>query len=374
MKVLQLMTFTDDEYQYYIKRGRIDSFHNPQYMGYDKLCKMCEIDWYNPQVNNWFSRLVDKFAGAKIASFILGQFKLVKIANKYDLIYFPLDAHITILAILRFLKICKTPILMMSNTSFTSIDAPYGKIRFFKKIEWKLLLRTIDKIFFLSPDLMKRAVENNKIPLKFQSCVKWGANNEFYKTDIKKGSASYYVAIGQAKRDFYTLVRAFQQMPNLKLLILARGNDVLKKIELESLPPNIEIIDNENDGQHWTRMKEIYKNAKASLIPLNRSSDIPSGGTVICESIASATPIIITKFDNMLLDIEGNGIGLYVEPHNVKDWIDKITSIENNPELINEMSNKEKKLSKEYNYDKFSIDIYNKLLELNKKTYKLRSI
>lgn len=350
MKILQIMHFDNHEYSMFKEADRLSDFHNCQYMGYDYFLKKgYDVKWYVPKCRGWFQNALCKII--KKPS-VIGLINVAKEAKGYDVVYCPLDNHYFLLGILKFLGVLKTPVFCISHLSFNTCDTESSKLKAVIRLGRFVIFRTFDYIAFISSSLLKRAKEGFDVPKKYENAINWGADNTFYDTD--KNDTNYYVAIGQANRDFKTIVEAFASLPNCNLKILARGEAVLKQLNLESLPKNIDIIDNPYDVEHWLRMKDIYAGAKASLIPLVGSHHIPCGATVITESIASGTPILITSTSNNMVDVKSEGIGEELQCGDVSGWIQTLTKLEDNPNLLHQYSSKAKELSsREYNYELF---------------------
>lgn len=355
------MGFQNLDYQYSKSKGLLQYFHNAQYMGYENFIKWgADVTWHKPCLNNKITKFLDKILkSANSNSFVLGQLNMIKLCNEHDVIYYPFDGHLIILALLRMLRIIRTPILIMSTSSYTKKDVPRGKQRFLKSLEWRIYKHGIDEIVWQSEQTMKRARSLGCMGLLPPYFVKWGADRTFYLECFKKKSeGKYYVLVGQNERDFNTIIDAFKKMPDVELRILA-PIDIIT-------PPNVKIIKKQWDGYQWDYMRNLYADAKASIIALKRSTDIQFGATVLVDSIASATPLLMTEFDNKFIDVKKEGIGIYAKPQDTEDWIRIITTIEKNKGVLDNMSEKLKHISLEYNYENFSKDIYNRLIHLVK--------
>lgn len=334
-------------------------------MGYDILRNKIDIEWCNPSVKNKFTEWVNKIMGAQVTNFILGQFKVVGKANKYDVIYFPMDSHILILAIFRWLRIVRTPIVMLCHSSYNMRYIPTKKKRFFKRLERFVLFKALDRIVFASPRLLKNAMKDSKVPTRHQCCTHWGShyglmNVEGQEIDRSKGE--YYLSIGFSKRDYPTLLKAFVRMPDVKLKIVSPPQNLLNGTGLDKLPDNVEVVANPFDNSRWTRMKELYRKAKAALIPVSLTSDVPSGATFLVAAMASGLPLVVTEMGNNFIDVEANGLGLNVKYKYIDGWVNAIKRLENDGDLLNRMADNNTHLAKtQYNYEKFSDDIFEHL-------------
>ncbi len=362
MKILQIMTFPKNELEMY-NLETMGNFHNPQYMGFDYLKSKTDIEWCYPCLENKFTQFLDKLAGAHVTSFVLGQFLLIGKIRKYDIIFSPLDSHIFLLALFRKLRLCKAPIVMICHSTYRMDSIPSFKKRIFKWFEKQIVFHSVDKIVFLNDRIKMLSVGEMEYEV-----ANWGASSSFYKIDssIKCSKRNYYLAVGQAKRDYSTLIDAFSEMPSVQLKILARGEDVLRGIKRESIPSNISFISNPNDTDHWLRMRDIYAGAKASLIPLKISSDVPSGATVIVESVAAGVPIIISSMLSNYLDVDDNRIGVSVKTNTKEEWIECINRMELDGDILDSFSKNAINIAEtRYNYHDYCEKILTILNSIN---------
>jgi glycosyltransferase involved in cell wall biosynthesis len=248
----------------------------------------------------------------------------------------------------------------MNHSSFNTSDVTSKVEKVFLKIERHFLYKYFDSIFFASRCFLERALMDSKVPERHQNVAHWGGETEFYY--CKKTTPSYYLAIGQAKRDFPTLVAAFEKMPDKQLKILARGEAVLKSINKDRLPNNVEIISNDNDIEHWMRMREIYAGAKATLIAITSNHHFACGSTVLVESLAAATPVFISNVANTFVDVEKERVGKKVGLFDVEGWVRTLNDFESRAEIADEYSKNARKVAEEqYNY-KLSCGIIEKEL------------
>lgn len=359
MRILQVMNYPQTDYLKYKNSGRMDLYHDSLGMCYDYLVEQGhEVMWYEPKCENLFQRFLGKVLHLYPSA--IGQLNILKVAKDYDAIYCPLDNRYFIIGIYKALGLIKIPVLCMSHSSFNTSDVTTKVEKIFLKIERHFLYKNFDSIFFASRCFLERALMDSKVPERHQNVAHWGGETEFYYS--KKVSPSYYLAIGQAKRDFPTLVAAFEKMPDQQLKILARGEAVLKTINRDRLPDNVEIISNDNDIEHWMRMREIYAGAKATLIAITSNHHFACGSTVLVESLATATPVFISNVANTFVDVEKERVGKKVGLFDVDGWVRTINDFESRPEIADEYSKNARKLAEEqYNY-KLSCGIIEKEL------------
>ena len=348
MKILQVMNYPQTDYLKYRDSGRMDLYHDSLGMCYDYLIEQGhDVMWYVPKCENSFQRFLGKFL--HLYPEAIGQLNILRVAKKYDAIYCPLDNRYFIIGIFKALGLIKIPVLCMSHSSFNTTDVSTKAEKLFLKIERHYLYKYFNSIFFASKCFLEIAMMDSKVPARHRNVAHWGGDTDFYYDN--KQNPSYYLAIGQAKRDFPTLVAAFERMPDKQLKILARGEAVLKSINRDKLPNNVEIIANDNDIEHWMRMREIYAGAKATLIAITSNHHFACGSTVLVESLAASTPVFISNVSNTFVDVEKERVGKKIGLFDVEGWVSAINDFESHPKIAEEFSKNARKLAEEqYNY------------------------
>lgn len=360
MKVIQASTFSFKGFDEYLKKGG-ESFSVSRF-GYEYLKQYVGTDHYNvvyPK-DGKLVRFFTKFLGSEGRNLVL-QVKCAFAANKVDLLYYPTDRHCGLLAILRKLRICRKPILMVSHFTF---NTKHVQSKFKKAIiifERFLIYHSVDQLVFASKHLMELAMEDYPVPKRHQKFVGWGGDlNFFSKRKLPTYSFEYFLAAGGVNRDYNTLIEAFRKL-DYKLVISCNPN-VLKTFE--PLPANIIIFDYKAHGADSSMMlRNLYQNCKAVLIPIEKFNQVPNGASVLVEAIACAKPLIATELQSNFVDIRKEGIGLTTKMHDVDDWVEKLKSMQTTSQY-DDMVDKCKELAKYYNYETFARGIYSLMLDI----------
>lgn len=312
-KVLQLMSypvmgilqFVDENHPYHGHNlyGYLTFRNNPDF----------DIEWYPKKSINPF------FIGKNIVvRRLLAQIQCLFSASKYDLIYSPHDIHILPLAILRYLGILKTPILMVCHFSYNMNYVHSGFSRILKRIERYFVFRAVDQVLWADKELMNLGMENFKVPEKHQKVANWGANLEFFDSYIKNiGRASrqnYFASMGWANRDYATLCEAIKNM-DLQLKILAG------KRSIPNSPHNVEFVDLSKYGMAgMAHLREFYYDAIAICLPIAVVNDVPNGATVLIEALAMGKPLLVTDSPTNYIDVERERVGIKVARNDVDGW------------------------------------------------------
>lgn len=281
------------------------------------------------------------------------QCKLIKLANKYDLIYCAQDLHLTFFFLAKKLKLVKTPIVYISNFTFNTSLVDSRIKRIFLKIERYLVFSACEQVLFVSKQLMEVAMQDYKIPEKHQKYVNWGADVEYFKKANHLEENGYYFSAGGARRDYETLIKAFSHLK--EKLIISCPKDIAQKYEGKYTNISFFVMTVAGDDR-YDILRDLYVNSKCVLIPIGEINHVPNGATVMVEAIAAGKPIIATKCPANFLDVEKEKLGLTVGMKNVNEWISAIRKMEDK-ELYEKFLKNVSKCQKEYNYFDFSLSV-----------------
>jgi len=151
-------------------------------------------------------------------------------------------------------------------------------------------------------------------------------NDPISSSEIKefKYIQSYVFVGGEAARDWETLFRACENIPQIKFVCIAR-----KKYFNQSLriPGNVELHFDTDNKTFYDYMN------KASLVIIPLKSQLPCGLIILLEAALMQKPIIATNTPSITNYIENGKRGLLVEQGNSKDLVEKIQILYNNVEL-----------------------------------------
>lgn len=362
MKIIQATTWSFAPADKFIENG--GEYSSEARYGYEYLREIVGRDNYEvicPKEDKYLKFLKKIFKGEALVIYL--QILCALKANKADLLYYPTDRHAWLLAFLRKIRICRKPILMVSHFTYntTCVDSKLKKA--FLKIERCLIFHSIDKVVFASKRLLELAKEDYDIPSRDNSFVGWGADLKFFtKTDNSPiYSFPYFLSAGGANRDYSTLIEAFKKL-KYNLVICCNPETLT-----EDLPNNITIFDYRRLGLDSTsKLRNLYQNCKAVLLPISKGNHVPNGASVLVESIACGKPVIISDLKSNFVDVEKERIGYTVKMHDSQDWIDKVEKMAttNDYQLMIDSC---KKLAQEYNYETFAHEIYDIMVEMTSK-------
>lgn len=282
------------------------------------------------------------------------QLKAIYYAYRYkvDIIYVHFMNIATVLSLLRRYKILNKKLVVIAQDAFSQ--------RSTRLSVWK----GCDKVLTLTEKTLELA--KKKYDLQDINCeyIDWGADieyyNRFYNSQRIKSNNNFIFATGVANRDYYTLIEAIREIPNVNLIIVSSNVTYVT-----NLPANV-IIDTCMTRENTSKLLPYYYNCLAVAIPLKKKVDMGVGGTIMMETMAMHKPIIITNNQANLVNVFEEKIGIEVDWNDKKGWIKAIKYMENNHNEARSMGEKGYQLAlSKYNYKNFCIQLDNILLEMN---------
>ncbi|MBW4691934.1 MAG: glycosyltransferase family 4 protein [Lyngbya sp. HA4199-MV5] len=266
----------------------------------------------------------------------------------FDVVYSACQTTTFLLALLRSLRLFRKPIVALIHHPFdhTLSDA--------------LFLNGHDRLLCLSSTIMEPFAQEPGIHKKMDA-IEWGADLPFYRmksersTPFDTAKPSYIVSAGKTERDHNTLVNAFLDIDYpLEIYCSAATAPSLK-----ALPDRITIhaSDSAHNAVSYQALLTAYRHAYAIAIPLTNTNHL-AGLTSLLDAMAVGKPVIMTRNLHIELDIETEGIGLWVEPGDVQGWQQAIAYLLANPEEAEAMGDRGHRLCEtKYNLDTFTTSL-----------------
>ena len=221
-----------------------------------------------------------------------------------------------------------------------SKELNFSYLKFFHNLLIKFLIFYIDNVLFLGKAEMNQAIKlhGKKTSKKFKF-VPFCIDDDFWSSDEKyeKRQKDRIIFVGNdSNRDYELLVKIVKKLPNLKFIIVS-SNTMLINLKLS----NVEIYKGSwgNSNISDSKLKELYKKAKLSIIPLKDSFQ-PSGQSVALQSMSLGIPVLISNtkgfWDNSLFDNEKNIY--FMNSSKDVDWAELINNLFKNEESLNHVS------------------------------------
>ncbi|MBE9125335.1 MULTISPECIES: glycosyltransferase family 4 protein [unclassified Coleofasciculus] len=279
--------------------------------------------------------------------------------SPYDLVYSGDDLNTSVLTLLRYIGLYKKPIAVVVHRAF--------KKNFWNKVYINLFMKGKDKFLCRSSVIRDNLRNEFSIPEEKLSVLELGVDLSFYESK-KKGDArgqkdnpTFILSLGKTYRDYNTLVKAFSEIHYpLKIYCSADSAPTV-----DNIPSNVEVhYDPEHPkGSTVLSFEELiaeYEKAYAIAIPLDipperRDSVTLTGNMSLGEAMAMGKAVVMTRNKQFSVDIEKEGIGIYVEPEDIKGWQKAISYLLEHPQETKEMGTRARKLCEsKYNLEYFS--------------------
>jgi glycosyltransferase involved in cell wall biosynthesis len=281
--------------------------------------------------------------------------------HDYDIIYSANQGSTYLLAILRAIGLLKKAVVSIQHQSL-------------KKNIWSLLfikfiLSRYDRLFCLSDGIRNHLIKEFNIPDKKLHLLEWGIDLPFYKITnndslYTKGEKSFILSAGRTYRDYKTLTKAFKNI-NYPLRIYSPPDPMFNKIDYTS---NIQVF------THYISWQEILaEHAKAYAIAIPLDNTQPKsyihaiGVTSLLDAMGMGKAVVMTRTVEPCIDIEKEGIGIFVEQGDDKGWQEAISYLLEHPDETREMGKRGRRLCE----DKYNLEVFtSRLSELLKDALK----
>ena len=190
------------------------------------------------------------------------------------------------------------------------LDAPHLAFAFtFSKLPtgarrraFKRAVRSVDRFVCFSSVERARYADYFDIPIEKIDTLRWSvAEPDFDASEAPIESGEYLCAVGSEGRDYATLIEAMRRLPELKLVLVARPENL---VGLE-IPANVSVHQNIPLQSVWN----IVAHAKVMVLPL-RDTEVPCGHSTLIMAMQFRTPSIVTESEGMTDYIEPGRTGL----------------------------------------------------------------
>lgn len=236
----------------------------------------------------------------------------------------------------------------------------------FQQFFLKVFLKVFDNIVFLSRseyDLAK--ISYSKFERKFHY-LPFSVDTNFWSLDkdIDFSKKDKLLFIGNdGRRDFDKIIEIANKLTQYNFIFVT---DKISNQDLKS--DNVELIQG-----HWNlniltdlQIKEIYSEAKISIIPLKNSLQ-PSGQSVAQQSMAMGVPVLISKTEGFwdFKNYKNDFNIVFEEDEEINSWVNRIKKLYNDNQKLEEISKNGLNLIKKTNNLKNFYTSLKKILDLN---------
>lgn len=209
---------------------------------------------------------------------------------------------------------------------------------------------SFNKILFHSQINMEESINASLIERKRCDVLLWGDDLDYIDKNVKVSQGITFLSTGREHRDYFTLISAFAKRPNLQLELYTNlynfdsSNESLICEQGRYNNIHIEFVEKSTETTRFLAQKvgECF----CVVIPVEQEGLFYCVGfTSVVEAMAMSKPIISTRNPFYPIDLEKEGIGLYVD--NTDSWVHAIEYLYSHPEIAEEMGKKARRLAEE---------------------------
>lgn len=220
----------------------------------------------------------------------------------------------------------------------------------------KIMLKNISRMVFIGqPEYLYATQVFTRYSKKFQY-IPFGVDKDFWKKKNTQDPSSddYILFIGNdTNRDFDFLVSLANKLQNKKFIVVTE-----KLEESEFKGTNVKLLNGSWNKDLLTDeyLRNLYDNAKITIVPLKEGLQ-PSGQSVTLQSMATETPVIITKtigFWSQDDFIHKENI-YFTHSNDLEVWENAIDSLYEDKDMYQSISSNSRNLiERKYNSDYFN--------------------
>jgi glycosyltransferase involved in cell wall biosynthesis len=220
----------------------------------------------------------------------------------------------------------------------------------------KIMLKNISRMVFIGqPEYLYATQVFTRYSKKFQY-IPFGVDKDFWKKKNTQDPSSddYILFIGNdTNRDFDFLVSLANKLQNKKFIVVTE-----KLEESEFKGTNVKLLNGSWNKDLLTDeyLRNLYDNAKITIVPLKEGLQ-PSGQSVTLQSMATETPVIVTKtigFWSQDDFIHKENI-YFTHSNDLEVWKNAIDSLYEDKDMYQSISSNSRNLiERKYNSDYFN--------------------
>ncbi len=143
-------------------------------------------------------------------------------------------------------------------------------------------------------------------------------------------AVGYVLYLGRlsAEKGCWTMVKAFEQVPQVSLKIIGTGplEEEIRAYIRDRNIPNIEMLGFKAGEEKWN----LLRNALCTIVPSEWYENFP---VVVLEAYSAAKPVLASRIGGLPFIVEDGRSGLLFEPGSVPDLVRVIQQMAGNPDL-----------------------------------------
>jgi glycosyltransferase involved in cell wall biosynthesis len=186
----------------------------------------------------------------------------------------------------------------------------------------------------------------------------WGPDLTFAPYCEPRHDGEFTVAaLGTADRDLDLLLRVLAAEDIVGVVAASAPTSLPDRVRsLQSVAAAAGVPD--FDANSYARPASVWPSVDVFAIPLIRSSPNPTGLTEVNDALALGRPIVMTRTPGLGFDIEGEGLGIWIDPGDSDGWRRALALLRDDASVRTEMGANARRFAEtRWNNHRFSQDI-----------------
>ena len=287
--------------------------------------------------------------------FLDQQLRALFALSNCDMLYSPAAAGNTkLLLMAKMIGLVRKPMVILVHQPL------FGKPsqKKWKRMLVKRLIPFYDAMIFNSKKMMNDFIEAYDIDSDYANehfyyaplCIDHDYFGRFL-TDNTPEAKEFIMSSGNTGRDFDLLLQAAERI-NFPFKIYCKPKSYPRS---RRIPPNVEIFSGDFP---FERICKDYANSRIIVIPLRPNPIGTVGFTSLSDALAFGKPVIMTKSENIDIEVESKKIGIQVEEGNVDAWVKAISELLTDYKRLKEMGDNSLREGRE----NFCSDVFSRVL------------
>lgn len=287
--------------------------------------------------------------------------------GEYDVLYAAHQNPLLLLALARRFGLFPKPIISVLHRSYGRSPAARLFVGAF--------LRGYDTLMTVTREIATAMRANGTWREERLAALPWGLDIPAFDRAISGvetdgGADRHFMSTGKTHRDFRVLVEAFRRVPDAALRVY-HGTDNQAALAARDRAGGLGreaagIAFHQLCFNDWREIARINKRAYAVLVGLDLAGAAPYangfGLTALLDAMAAGRPIVITRTRYPVIDVEREGIGLFVDGANPEAWADAIRFLVDNPEEAEAIGRRARRLCETtYNIETYATGVMRRI-------------
>lgn len=266
--------------------------------------------------------------------------------RQWSAIYAPCQTQTQALAYARALGLADAPLVTLAHHPLERGRLAWMRSPF---LRWQFAGTT--KFPALSAPLAAAIARAAGRGAEFSRALSWGPEVAYYDRFRRTGSGHGAAAAGRTGRDWPTMLQGAG---------LAGGALTIYTTESTacSASPNVRLHRVASEAElPYPRLLTELAGARVLAIPLRRDSSL-AGLTNLNDALGLGKPVVMTRHPLIDLDLEGEGIGRWVEPGDVAGWAGALRWFDSHPAEAEAMGRRARAIAEaRWNYSLFCAEL-----------------